>query len=63
MVPLMSDDPEVDFADLQETLEEVIKEMQSQMGRFPTQDEVVGFVWGSDSEKTDILEGRFKSGS
>lgn len=59
----MNDEAEDDFSDLQESLEEVIKEMYSQMGRFPTQDEVVGFVWGSDSEKTDILEGRFKSGS
>ena len=51
------------FEELQKDLEEVINEMHSQMGRFPTQDEVVGFVWGSDSEKTDLLEGRFKSGS
>lgn len=36
-------------------LEDIITEMKSHMGRFPSTDEVLGFVWGSDSERDDIL--------
>lgn len=48
---------ETDISDLQDEFEEVIESMWLEMGRRPTEEEVVNFVFGSDDERKAILKG------
>lgn len=63
---LSRDIPEDEAASLdalKDDLEVIIKEMQAQMGRFPTQEEVVMFVFSSGKEREDILNKGLPNGS
>lgn len=51
----ISEEDAESYKKLEDDLEVVIKEMQAQMGRFPTRDEVVNFVWGDSQARDDIL--------
>lgn len=44
------------YEELKKSLTDTIEEMKVQMGRFPTEDEVISFVWGTDAEREDILK-------
>ena len=60
----ISEDEAASYEALRDDLEVVIKAMQAHMGRFPTKDEVVTFLFAeTDREREDILSRGIRNGS
>lgn len=57
------EDEAASYEALRDDLEVIIKEMQAQMGRFPTQEEVVTFLFSDSNTQEDILSNGLSNGS
>lgn len=54
----MSSDEEKEYEEMTQEVEGLINLMHSHMGRFPTQDEVVQFIFADSVEREKILRGK-----
>lgn len=55
---MVSSDEEKEYEEMTQEVEGLINLMHSHMGRFPTQDEVVRFIFADEAERETILSGK-----
>ena len=54
---MVSSDEEKEYEEMTQEVEGLINLMHSHMGRFPTQEEVVQFIFADEAEREKILRG------